>query len=89
MSKVRLVIEVDQYRQSFEVYLSSKLSLAENLGLLFEDIGKGMQDYIVIVKDGSTVLDTEVPIASFGLVDGTVLYLYDFTKRGSCYRIAT
>ena len=86
MSKVRLVIKVDQYRQSYEVFMSAKLSLSENLGLLFGDIGRGMSDYIVIVKDEAAILDTEVPIKDFGLLDGTVLYLYNFTKRGSCLK---
>ena len=88
MSKVRLVIKIDQYGQSYEVFMSEKLSLSENLGLLFGDIGKGMRDFIVVIKDEALILDTEVPIKHFDLVNGTVIYLYNFTKRGSCYKIA-
>ncbi len=68
--------------------MSSKLSFSENLQLLFDDIGRGMSDYIVVVKDAAVILDTELPVGHFGLVDGTILYLYDFTKRGSCYKMA-
>ena len=88
MSKVRLIINVSQYQQSHEVIMSTKLSLSENLGLLFDDLKEGMRDYIVIVKDSGAILDTEVAIKYFNFIDGTILYLYNFTKRGSCYKIA-
>ncbi len=70
-----------------EAYFSEKLTLKENIDLLYSLLGKDVKDYLVMPYDTPIILDPLKKLSAYHLQDATILYIYDFTKEGSCIKI--
>ena len=86
MHKVRLYLRFED-GSAYEVYFSEKLTLKENIDLLYELSERKMSNYLVMLYDSSIILDISQKLAGLKLADGTVLHIYDFTNAESCIKI--
>ena len=66
---------------SYEVSLSRFLTVDENVKMFADLVNIVIEDYILVAKDASMPITTDVTFESMAVMDDIVLYLYDFTNQ--------
>ncbi len=66
---------------SYEVSLSRFLTVDENVKMFADLVNIVIEDYILVAKDASMPIATDVTFESMAVMDDIVLYLYDFTNQ--------